>query len=110
MVSGVVLMAAGADLEVAQPAAEAPNFGLFVLFGGPVLFLIGRALYAATLYGFVRWRLPIGVVLLVAIAPGIRDQPSIAVFGTIIGVMLLLAFVPGLGQRAPGTDQVMARI
>ncbi|RKR90310.1 low temperature requirement protein LtrA [Micromonospora pisi] len=45
MVLGVVCSAAGFDLVIARPEGTTPGGWIYVIFGGPMLFLIGRTIF-----------------------------------------------------------------
>ncbi|MEU3453444.1 low temperature requirement protein A [Micromonospora sp. NPDC006766] len=87
MVIGVSLSAVGDTLIIAHPTGHSTWASVTVIFGGPVLFLIGRSMLDYVAFSRVSWSRPIGVLLLAALAPAALRLPPIVV-AMIVAVVL----------------------
>jgi low temperature requirement protein LtrA len=88
MIIGIVLTGVGYELFIEHPAGPADRAWLAPILGGPALFLIGRAHFEWLVFGRVSGARAVAVVLLAALAVGLRDAPPLAV-GAAAGVVLL---------------------
>jgi low temperature requirement protein LtrA len=68
MVIGVGVSAVGDKLIIAQPFGATEPSWVLVIFGGPALFLVGRAMLDYATFSRVSWSRPIGMLLLAALA------------------------------------------
>ena len=98
MVAGVVLLAAGGEMLVAHPFERAALAGLATLIAGPVVFLLGRAMYAFAVFRAMLWRLPIGIVVIGALSPVLMRLPPLALAATMTVVLLTIGYVPHAGR------------
>ncbi|MBM0225905.1 MULTISPECIES: low temperature requirement protein A [Micromonospora] len=97
MVAGVVLIAASGDLIITEPTGGTSHAWLAVLVAGPVVFLIGRAVYALQVFRSMLWRLPIGALVLVAAAPLLAQLPPLGVATAMNAALLAIAYIPHAG-------------
>ncbi|WFE99492.1 low temperature requirement protein A [Micromonospora sp. WMMD964] len=96
MISGVVTTAAGFHLVLHEPTGETPPAWLAVFFGGPALFLAGRASFEYEVFSRVSWSRPGGILALLTIAPvALYVPPMIAS----LGALLVLAGVAYADHR-----------
>jgi low temperature requirement protein LtrA len=79
MVAGVVAIAVGGELVIQHPFGHPDVAWIFVILGGPALFLVGRAIFEYVVFGRVSRSRLIGVLVLVAIVPAMRLVPPLAV-------------------------------
>ncbi|MFI6263078.1 low temperature requirement protein A [Micromonospora sp. NPDC051006] len=98
MVAGVVLVAAGGDIVARDPVGETSPTKLAIVVAGPVVFLVGRTVYALVVFRAMLWRLPIGVVALSLAAPMTQALPPIAIAALMTIGMMAIAFLPHWGQ------------
>ncbi|MET8312265.1 MULTISPECIES: hypothetical protein [unclassified Micromonospora] len=80
------------------------------MVAGPLVFLVGRTVYALVVFRAMLWRLPIGVVVLSVGAPMARGLPPLAIAGAMTFGMMAIAFIPHWGNRctAPAGTSVPA--
>ncbi|WP_262285733.1 low temperature requirement protein A [Micromonospora sp. MA102] len=69
MVTGVGLSAVGDELIISHPLGHTERPWVLVIFGGPAVFLLGRALLDYVTFSHVSWSRPIGLLALAALAP-----------------------------------------
>jgi low temperature requirement protein LtrA len=69
MVAGLVAISVGDELVITHPARHLPPAWIAVIFGGPVLFLTGRAMLEYVVFSRVSWDRVIGILVLAAISP-----------------------------------------
>jgi low temperature requirement protein LtrA len=79
MVAGVVVTSVGAELVTAHPLGHTQPAWIGVILGGPALFLAGRAGFEYTVFARVSWDRPIGLLVLAALAPVMRNLPPLLV-------------------------------
>ncbi|MBM0232555.1 low temperature requirement protein A [Micromonospora sp. STR1_7] len=110
MLVGVVGTAAAFDLVVNRPDGTTPTRWLMLIIGGPVLFVLGRALFTVLLSSAVPWRRTAWQLLPLLVLPWAGGWPpvlvsAIAVLG-LAGHALIPGgrreTVPGLSLRRPG--------
>ncbi|WP_246017589.1 low temperature requirement protein A [Micromonospora pisi] len=86
MVAGVVASAAGAEAVIQHPTGKT-GFGLVgVIFGGPVLFLIGRARFEYEVFSRVSRSRLVALLVLVLAAPVMMFVPplGVAIAGSLV--------------------------
>jgi low temperature requirement protein LtrA len=105
MVAGIAATAAGGELLLSQPVGRTSTPAMFVYLGGPLLFLIGRSLYAIQVYRVARWRHLAGIVAILALTPALVRLPPVGVVALVNAVLLLIGFAPG---RIPRTLRRLA--
>lgn len=79
MVVGVAVTGVGDKLIIQHPAGETQWSWLMVIFGGPALFLVGRAMLDYAAFSRVSWSRPIGLLVLGALAPTTVVLPPLLV-------------------------------
>jgi low temperature requirement protein LtrA len=78
MVAGIVVIAVGYELVIAHPLGRAVATWGVVIFGGPILFLIGRALFGYAIFGSILLARPIGAAVLAVAAFAMASLPPLA--------------------------------
>ncbi|MDG4786994.1 low temperature requirement protein A [Micromonospora sp. WMMD1102] len=101
MVAGVVLVSVGDELIIRHPAEDTPGGWVAVLVGGPVLFLAGRILLGHEVFVRVAGPWPIGIAVLVLMAPAMVLLPPLAVAATVMVVLLGVVVAAALTLREP---------
>lgn len=79
MVTGVGLSAVGDELIISHPLGHTERRWVMVIFGGPAVFLVGRALLDYVTFSHVSWSRPIGLLTLAALAPVTLPLPPVLV-------------------------------
>jgi len=79
MVAGIVAISVGKELVIGHPLEHTQPAWIAVLFGGPALFLIGRAIFEYAVFNRVSRSRAIGVLVLAAISPAMIHLPPLAV-------------------------------
>lgn len=110
MLAGVVATAASFDLVVSQPTGTTPVRWLVLLVGGPVLFVLGRALFTLLVSTNVPWWRVSCLVVPLLVLPWAGGWPpvlvAVAVALGLAGHVLIPGAVrettPGLRMRRPG--------
>ncbi len=87
MAAGVVTIAVGDELVITHPLGHTKSAWTFVILGGPVLFLAGRATFEYAVFGRVSLDRVIGVLALVAATPAVRSLAPLVV-ATVAGLLL----------------------
>jgi low temperature requirement protein LtrA len=88
MVAGIVSAAAGFELAIGRPTGDTPVGWVIVIFGGPALFLVGRATFEYAVFGRISWSRLVWLLALIAVAPTMVYLPPMLV--TIVVSMILL--------------------
>ncbi|MEV4756685.1 low temperature requirement protein A [Micromonospora sp. NPDC049559] len=100
MIAGAVLTAVGAELAIRHPAAPTPGAWVVGLTAGPAVFLLGRILFAVLTVWMARvrgikvpipWRLLLGLLAILAVAPALSHLPPLGVAAVIDGILLGIA-------------------
>lgn len=95
MVAGVIVVAVAIDLIIDHPTGPISVAAAAVIFGGPILYLAGNALFNYALSGRAPWSRLIGIGVLVVLAPlALIAAPLILGVVTMV-VLLTLAFATG---------------
>jgi len=92
MVASIVATAAGAEVVIAHPFGHTQPAWIAVILGGPALFLAGRALFEYAVFARVSRDRPIGLLVLVALAPAMLLVPPLLVA---LAAAVVLAGVAG---------------
>jgi low temperature requirement protein LtrA len=87
MLTGIVVAAVGIQLVIAHPTGHARASWIAVIFGGPALFLIGRARLEHVVFARVSRDRKIGLLALAALAPAMVLVPPLLV--SIVGTGVL---------------------
>nr|MDT0656847.1 low temperature requirement protein A [Micromonospora sp. DSM 115978] len=102
MVAGVVAVAAAAKLTIGRPMGDNHAGWVAMIFGGPVLFLIGRSRFEYEVFGRASRPLLVGLVALVLVAPVTVALPP--VLAATVANLILLGLIGhdiGTGHRHP---------
>ncbi|WP_410813939.1 low temperature requirement protein A [Micromonospora sp. 067-2] len=78
MVAGTVTVAVGYELVIKHPFGHTDLAWIFVILGGPVLFLAGRALVEHAVFARVSRSRPIGALVLAGVSPLMIVFPPLA--------------------------------
>ncbi|MFI6226613.1 low temperature requirement protein A [Micromonospora echinospora] len=79
MVVGVAVTGVADKLIIAHPLGETERAWVVTIFGGPALFLAGRAMLDYVAFSRVSWSRPIGIALLALLAPLTLALPPLLV-------------------------------
>jgi low temperature requirement protein LtrA len=110
IVAGVIAVAVGDDLLIADPSRPLHGVGLAVVLGGPALYLAGETLFRARLTGAVSAERLVAAALLVALAPLGGALSALALTAVVAALLGALAAWE-LGTRlGPATDASGARV
>jgi low temperature requirement protein LtrA len=88
IVAGIIAVAVGADLLVAEPGHAAHGVGLAVILGGPVLFLVGECLFRMRVTGTANAKRLAAAALLVLLVP-LGAHVSALALGAIVTALLI---------------------
>jgi low temperature requirement protein LtrA len=77
MVAGLVVISVGDELAISHPAGPIRSAWIAVIFGGPTLFLAGRAVFEYAVFSRVSPEHVIGVLVLAAISPAMVLVPPL---------------------------------
>jgi low temperature requirement protein LtrA len=91
MVAGIVLTAVGDQIVITHPAGHTRPAWIAVLFGGPALFLIGRAVFEYGVFARVSRNRWIGLLVLAALTPVMRHLPPTTVALAVAAVLTGIA-------------------
>ncbi|MCG5467532.1 low temperature requirement protein A [Micromonospora sp. LAH09] len=78
MVAGIVAVAVGYEIVIDHPFGRTDAAWIFVIIGGPILFLVGRALAEHAVFDRVSRSRTIGALVLVGVAPAMVLLPPLA--------------------------------
>lgn len=92
MIAGIVTTTVGDDLMITHSTSHMRPSWLAALLGGPVLFLVGRALLEQVVFGRVSWSRRLGPLVLAVLSPALlRANPLVAGAATalvLVGIAL----------------------
>ncbi|MEU8088173.1 low temperature requirement protein A [Micromonospora sp. NPDC049101] len=91
MVTGIVTVAVGYEIVIEHPFGHTEAAWILVVLGGPMLFLIGRALVEHAVFDRVSHSRIIGALALAGAAPFMILLPPLAVAGTAVAVLAGIA-------------------
>jgi low temperature requirement protein LtrA len=77
MVAGIVVTAVGDEVLITRPLGAARASWALLILGGSALFLVGRLLFSLTVYRHRSWRRLIGLIVIVAMTPGVCRLPPL---------------------------------
>jgi low temperature requirement protein LtrA len=100
MVAGIVITSVAEDLVIEHPTGHTPLTRVVIIFGGPALFLIGRAHLEYTVFGRVsrdRW---IGLLALVALTPAMLLARPLLTAAAATAVLAGIAIADATRARA----------
>ncbi|WP_328848469.1 low temperature requirement protein A [Micromonospora zamorensis] len=78
MVAGIVAVAVGYEIVIDHPFGHTETAWIFVIVGGPILFLVGRALAEHAVFDRVSRSRTIGALVLLGAAPAMVFLPPLA--------------------------------
>ncbi|MFY1615697.1 low temperature requirement protein A [Micromonospora sp. WMMD736] len=96
---GVALSAASFDLVVDRPTGTTPVRWLMLIVGGPLLFVLGRALFAYLLSARVPWRRVASQLLPLLVLPWAGGWPPVLVTAIVAVALAGHVAAPGAGDR-----------
>ncbi|SCL22051.1 Low temperature requirement protein LtrA [Micromonospora rhizosphaerae] len=99
MVGGIVASAVGYELVIAHPGGHTDPAWLWVIIGGPALFVLGRTRFEYEVFGRVSRSRLIGLAVLVAIVPLVAGLPPLAVAAATSAVVAGMGLVDALRAR-----------
>ncbi|MEU5563472.1 low temperature requirement protein A [Micromonospora musae] len=91
MVTGVVVTSAGSELLLMDPTGHAKPAWVSAILGGPALYLAGRSLFEYVAFARVSRPRPIGILVLLAMAPLMVGRPPLGVAAAAAVVLLGVA-------------------
>ncbi|HEY2673686.1 MAG TPA: low temperature requirement protein A [Rugosimonospora sp.] len=105
MIAGIVASAAGSELAIIRPVGtHIPPGWIVALFGGPVLFLIGRTTFEYEVFDRFSWSRLAWLAVLIAVSPAmVLVRPAIAVV-VVAAILLGVAVSDALRGRVHAPD------
>ncbi|HEX2358064.1 MAG TPA: low temperature requirement protein A, partial [Micromonosporaceae bacterium] len=100
MLAGVVAIAVGFELDITHAHEHTKPAWLAVMFGGPVLFLAGRAIFEYAVFARVSRDRLIGVLVLAAVAPTMLFVPPLK--AAVVAALVLAGVALADAARARG--------
>ncbi|MET8835721.1 low temperature requirement protein A [Micromonospora sp. NPDC004540] len=99
MVAGIVAISVGDELVIEHPFGHTPPAWAAVIFGGPALFLAGRAIFEYVVFGRVSRDRVAGVLVLAAISPATIFLPPVLVAAAAALVLAAIAVTDAAHAR-----------
>jgi low temperature requirement protein LtrA len=99
IVAGIIVAAAGDELSIEHPGERINLAALFVMLGGPALFLLGNLLYKATMFGQISRAQTVAIVVLLLLIPLLEDRTRLQVAVAATIVLLLVALSDLIDSR-----------
>ncbi|WP_435208841.1 low temperature requirement protein A [Micromonospora sp. bgisy143] len=96
---GVALTAASFDLVVNRPTGTTPVRWLMLIIGGPLVFVLGRALFAYLLSARAPWRRVASQLLPLLVLPWAGGWPPVLVTAIVAVALAGHVLAPGAGER-----------
>lgn len=109
MVVGILAISAGNGLVIEHPAGPTDPVWVTVIFGGPALFIVGRANFERVVFNRVSRDRTIGLLVLVVLAPAMPFVPPLAVATTALAVLAGIAIADAANGRSRPSDLASAR-
>ncbi|WP_433283825.1 low temperature requirement protein A [Micromonospora sp. CA-244673] len=100
MVLGITAVAAGAEVVLAHPSGSSVPAWLFVILGGPAIFLFGRSRLERVVFNRLAVRRLVGIAALVLLAPPLFFAPPL--LAAIAAAVVLLGVAAADARRAAG--------
>lgn len=100
MVLGITAAAAGSEIVLADPSGPSVPAWLFVILGGPALFLFGRSRLERVVFNRLAVRRLVGIAALVLLAPPLFFGPPL--LAAIAAAVVLLGVAVADARRAAG--------
>jgi low temperature requirement protein LtrA len=103
MIAGLVAISVGDELAIGHPDGRMQSAWIAVIFGGPALFLAGRAVLGYVVFGRVSPDRVIGILVLAAVSPAMIFAPPLL---AVVAAAVVLAGVAiadtARARRHPG--------
>lgn len=99
MVAGIVAVAVGYEIVIEHPFGQTDRAWILIVLGGPMLFLIGRALVEHAVFDRVSHSRIIGAFALVVASPIMIFLPPLAVAVTAVAVLAGIAVTDAVHAR-----------
>jgi low temperature requirement protein LtrA len=113
LVAGVVLSAVGDELVIAHPTSELLNAELVAVVGGPVVYLVGHAVFRLRMAGSVSWRRLGGALGCVAVGLVGLAVPALVVAALLVAVLVgvvVLEQLAGARRRGRGEPSPLEQL
>ncbi|WP_326560865.1 low temperature requirement protein A [Micromonospora sp. NBC_01796] len=105
MVAGILVAGVGFRLIIDDPEPPVDPAWVVAIMGGPALFLAGRVRFEHQLFGRVRPSMWVGLIVMVAAAPGMVFLPPLAApLGATLVLAGLVAYETLTGRREPASN------
>jgi low temperature requirement protein LtrA len=105
IVAGIIVVAVGNELVVANPWKKLPGHELVLLAAGPVLYLLGGLALKLRVLGVIATQRLVAVALVCGTAALGNALPALAVWGIVLGIFVALASLE-TQERFRGVMQV----
>ncbi|MEU7924000.1 low temperature requirement protein A [Micromonospora sp. NPDC049801] len=99
LLGGVTITAASVDLVVNRPSGTTPAWWLMLIIGGPLVFVLGRALFTYLLSTRVPWRRVATQLLPLLVLPWAGGWPPVLVTAIVALALAGHVLIPGSGDR-----------
>jgi low temperature requirement protein LtrA len=91
IVAGIIAVAVGDDLLIAEPGHALHGVGLAMVLGGPVLYLVGESVFRLRVTGAANAKRLAVAALLVLLAPLATETSALALSATVAALLTALA-------------------
>ena len=91
IVAGIIAVAVGDDLLIAQPGRALPAVGLAMVLGGPVLYLLGESMFRLRVTGATDTNRLAVAAILVLLAPIGCQMSALALSATVVALLSAVA-------------------
>ena len=104
IVAGIIAVAVGDDLLIAQPGRALPAVGLAMVLGGPVLYLLGESMFRLRVTGATNTNRLAVAAILVLLAPIGSQMSALALSATVVALLSAVALweLRTPARHAPG--------
>ena len=103
LIAGIIVAAVADELVIHHPGEHIDLPAMLVLIGGPLIYLVGNALYKRIVYGWVPPSHIAGSVMLILLAPFAFATDRLMVGGLTSGIMIVVAAWQSLRAPTPRT-------
>jgi low temperature requirement protein LtrA len=90
-VAGIIAVAVGDDLLIAEPGHALHGVGLAMVLGGPALYLVGESVFRLRVTGAANAKRLAVAALLVLLAPLATELTALALSATVAALLTALA-------------------
>jgi len=108
IVAGIIMVAVGDDLLIAQPRASLATAGIVMTVGGPALYLLGESMFRLRMIGSVSPKRLAAVVALCVLGLVAGDLSALALAGAVGVLMTALAvweYAPSPARAQPSAPE-----